>query len=96
MYANSINTKLIGVWQIDNVTYTFTSDTLYIDEINNEGDWYSYVVTNSVIIASNDYYEPLQFKIISVTDDWLTLFAIDNNIPTNIAKFKLRKIKRKK
>lgn len=74
--AKTIDKKILGSWESDSIVYTFSKDSLYIDEIGVEGDQYSYVIdtSNKEIIYKNEideYFDVL--KIVSVTNETLVL-----------------------
>ena len=85
-YSTPINkvaqNQLQGQW-IDvkhNISYTFNNDTLYIDEINNEGNMYLYKVDNNIIhcIECNDplgYNEELHIVVLEINKDTIIILV---------------------
>ncbi len=61
-------TDLYGQWQIENVTYTFTADSLFIDEIDVEGDEYTYTLSNNIISTYSDIYGKMDIMIEFITE----------------------------
>lgn len=91
--SNITKEQIKGTWQIENVTYTFDNDTLYIDEIGNEGMGYTYFIEGNMIVAKDDMYpEPFVFEITSLNDSAMSITIYDEMFAEN-NKFTLNKIK---
>lgn len=80
-----VKNSLIGEWQIENVVYTFTDDSLCIDEIDIEGDIYEYsVITNDkdelYIKTIGVFGDKTVFKIEMVTDVRLRLYLVQTDL----------------
>lgn len=52
-----------GSWHSEGVVYSFVNDSLYIDEIGNEGDIYTYNYKDGVINTVNSFGDRFSFKI---------------------------------
>lgn len=81
VYAES--TKLDGVWKSGNVEMTFIKDTLYIDEIDNEGFGYIYSFdskTNIVKAVSPVFETDMLFiKIVKFTKGAFSFYFMDGD-----------------
>lgn len=81
--------EFYGSWQTDNVVYTFTEDSLYIDEIGNEGDCYKYSIDANKVVAVNSLGDTISFMINLIdTSDINIVFNVDGLSDS----FNLRKI----
>ena len=57
MFAECKNigkSELQGVWEDDGISLTFEEDTLYIDEIGNEGFGYAYKVEGDTLVCEDN------------------------------------------
>jgi hypothetical protein len=57
MFAEGKNiskSELQGIWENDGISLTFEKDTLYIDEIGNEGFGYAYKVEGDTLVCEDD------------------------------------------
>ena len=52
-----------GSWHSEGVVYSFVNDSLYIDEIGNEGDVYTYNYKDGVINTVSSFGDEFSFKI---------------------------------
>ena len=52
-----------GYWYSEGVVYSFINDSLYVDEIGNEGDIYTYKYKDGIIIAISSLGDEFSFKI---------------------------------
>ena len=52
-----------GSWYSEGVVYSFVNDSLYIDELGNEGDVYTYKYENGIVHSENIFGDELSFKI---------------------------------
>ena len=52
-----------GSWHSEGVVYSFVNDSLYIDEIGNEGDIYTYNYKDGVINTVSTFGDKFSFKI---------------------------------
>lgn len=74
--------SLSGSWCCDQIVFTFDKDSLYIDEINNEGDCYKYYVSNGIITYYNDsipYPEIYTLKY-EIKNDFLYIQGANDSI----------------
>lgn len=71
--ASNIKDEAQGVWTNDTINITFTSDTIYIDEIGNEGFGYTYTFqeNTNTFVLSNDF-DTFDIIVTKVTKDSLT------------------------
>ena len=75
------------VWKNKKVIYTFVDDSLYIDEIGNEGDCYTYeLVDNCLYLTDELGYPSAKIVIVKMTKKHVWIL-IDNK------KFKFRRYK---
>ena len=73
------------VWKNKKVIYTFVDDSLYIDEIGNEGDCYTYkLIGNSLYLTDELGYPSTKIVIAKMTKKHVWIL-IDNK------KFKFRR-----
>lgn len=56
-----------GSWHSKGIVYSFVNDSLYIDEIGNEGDIYSYKYEDGVINATSSLGDKFSFKIVKIS-----------------------------
>lgn len=81
--CNTINNH--EVWKNKKVTYTFVDDSLYIDELGNEGDCYTYeLVDNCLYLTDELGYPSAKIVIVKMTKKHVWIL-IDNK------KFKFRR-----
>ena len=81
--GNTINNH--EVWKNKKVIYTFVDDSLYIDEIGNEGDCYTYeLVDNCLYLTDELGYPSTKIVIVKMTKKHVWIL-IDNK------KFKFRR-----
>lgn len=73
IFGEIISRDIQGSWKIDNTVYTFEQDTLYIDEINVEGETYTYYIKDSIIYAKSIFGDLIKFKIANVNNKKLKL-----------------------
>lgn len=77
---NSFGKCYNEVWQNGRVRYTFTHDTLYIDEVGNEGEYYTYnVVGKHLYLTDALGYLDMNIEIYKRTKHHVWLL-IDNKI----------------
>lgn len=95
--AVEIKKPLLGSWQVENVVYTFTNDSLYVDEIGNEGDEYTYTAKQLddviIVTATNCFSDIFKFIINCVTEVKMRITILDNQIEDKDACFSLTKTK---
>ena len=73
------------VWQKKNIRYTFVDDSLYVDELGNEGDCYTYeLVDNCLYLTDELGYPSAKIVIVKMTKKYVWIL-IDNK------KFKFRR-----
>ena len=73
------------VWQKKNIRYTFVDDSLYVDELGNEGDCYTYeLVDNCLYLTDELGYPSAKIVIVKMTKKHVWIL-IDNK------KFKFRR-----
>ena len=58
-----------GSWYSDGIVYSFDNDSLYIDELGNEGDVYIYEYIGGTINAINSLGDEFSFKIHKISPD---------------------------
>ena len=76
--CNTINNH--EVWKNKKVIYTFVDDSLYIDEIGNEGDCYTYeLVDNCLYLTDELGYPSTKIVIVKMTKKHVWIL-IDNKI----------------
>ena len=81
--CNTINNH--EVWKNKKVIYTFVDDSLYIDEIGNEGDCYTYkLIGNCLYLTDELGYPSAKIVIVKMTKKHVWIL-IDNK------KFKFRR-----
>lgn len=56
-----------GSWHSKGVVYSFVNDSLYIDEIGNEGDVYTYNYKDGVINTISSFGDKFSFKIYKIS-----------------------------
>ena len=60
------------VWKNKKVTYTFADDSLYIDEIGNEGDCYTYkLIGNCLYLTDELGYPSTKIVIVEMAKDYV-------------------------
>lgn len=88
--CNTINNH--EIWKNKKVTYTFVDDSLYIDELGNEGDCYTYeLIGNCLYLTDELGYPSAKIVIVKMTKKhvWLLVQVCDfNNEKSKIIKFK--------
>lgn len=103
VYANTVDTskvkhQLCGTWKIENILYTFTNDNLYIDEIGNEGDEYTYsvkIIDDFIIVTAICEYldDTFKFIISCLSPEKMRIFVLNTGVEDQDACFTLTKIK---
>ncbi len=73
------------VWKNKKVTYTFVDDSLYIDEIGNEGDCYTYELKGNCLYLTDELGYPSENIVIVKMTKKHVWILIDNK------KFKFRR-----
>lgn len=58
-----------GSWYSEGVVYSFINDSLYVDEIGNEGDIYTYKYKDGIIIAISSLGDEFSFKIDKISSN---------------------------
>lgn len=58
-----------GSWYSEGVVYSFVNDSLYIDEIGNEGDVYTYNYKDGVINTVSSFGDEFSFKIDKISSN---------------------------
>ena len=58
-----------GSWYSEGVVYSFVNDSLYIDEIGNEGDVYTYNYKDGVINTVSSFGDKFSFKIDKISSN---------------------------
>ena len=58
-----------GSWYSEGIVYSFVNDSLYIDEIGNEGDVYTYNYKDGVINTVNSFGDEFSFKIDKISSN---------------------------
>ena len=58
-----------GSWYSEGVVYSFINDSLYVDEIGNEGDIYTYKYKDGIITAISSLGDEFSFKIDKISSD---------------------------
>lgn len=87
--------NLQGVWKDGTLEMTFLQDTLLIDEIDVEGDEYTYSVdsTNNVITVTSPFYsDTILIKIVKITPKELHIYYIGDDEDKDIIKLKRKKV----
>lgn len=56
-----------GSWYSEGVVYSFINDSLYVDEIGNEGDIYTYKYKDGIITAISSLGDEFSFKIYKIS-----------------------------
>lgn len=68
------------VWKNKKVIYTFVDDSLYIDEIGNEGDCYTYkLIGNCLYLTDELGYPSAKIIIVLMAKDYVWIL-IDNEL----------------
>ena len=74
-----------GSWHSEGVVYSFVNDSLYIDEIGNEGDVYIYNYKDGVINTVSSFGDKFSFKIDKISPNKIKIkfdgeksFIVDN------------------
>ncbi len=62
-----------GSWISNSTVYSFQNDSLYVDEINNEGDVYKYNYKNGIIKAIDSFGDEFYFKIDKISNNKLKI-----------------------
>lgn len=102
-YANTadpakVKQPLLGSWKIENVVYTFTNDSLYVDEIGNEGDEYTYSVKKVddfiIVTAISDYFiDTFKFIVNCLSSEKMRIVILSTEVEDKDACFTLTKTK---
>ena len=58
-----------GSWYSEGVVYSFINDSLYVDEIGNEGDIYTYKYKDGVISTISSFGDKFSFKIYKISNN---------------------------
>ena len=69
-----------GSWYSEGVVYSFINDSLYVDEIGNEGDIYTYKYKDGIITAISSLGDEFSFKIDKISSDKIKI-QFDGEIP---------------
>ena len=69
-----------GSWYSEGVVYSFINDSLYVDEIGNEGDIYTYKYKDGIITAISSLGDEFSFKIDKISSDKIQI-KFDGEIP---------------
>lgn len=80
------------VWQKKNVRYTFVDDSLYVDELGNEGDCYTYELVDNCLYLTDELGDA-SVKIVmhkmTKKHVWILVYTCDFNCERpKIIKFK--------
>ena len=78
--CNTINNH--EVWKNKKVIYTFVDDSLYIDEIGNEGDCYTYKLKGNCLYLTDELgYPSAKIVIVKMTKKhvWILVYICDFN-----------------
>lgn len=68
--GNTINNH--EVWQNKKVRYTFVDDSLYVDELGNEGDCYTYELKGNCLYLTDELgYKSVKIVIIEMAKDYV-------------------------
>lgn len=60
------------VWQNKHVSYTFVDDSLYVDELGNEGDCYTYELKGNCLYLTDELgYKSVKIVIIEMAKDYV-------------------------
>ena len=60
------------VWQKKNVRYTFVNDSLYVDELGDEGDCYTYELKDNCLCLTDELgYPSTKIVIIEMAKDYV-------------------------
>ena len=60
------------VWQNKHVSYTFVDDSLYVDEIGNEGDCYTYELKGNCLYLTDELgYKSVKIVIVEMAKDYV-------------------------
>ena len=62
-----------GSWISNSVVYSFQNDSLYVDEINNEGDVYKYKYQNGIVKVIDSFGDEFYFKIDKISSNKLKI-----------------------
>ena len=64
------------VWQNKKVRYTFVDDSLYIDEIGNEGDCYTYELKGNCLYLTDELgYKSVKIVIVEMAKDYVWILT---------------------
>ena len=58
-----------GSWYSKGIVYSFVNNYLYIDEIGNEGDIYTYKYKDGVISTVSSFGDKFKFKIYKISNN---------------------------
>ena len=75
--CNTINNH--EVWKNEKIIYTFVDDSLYIDEIGNEGDCYTYKRIGNCLYLTNELGDKSVIVIVLMAKDYVWIL-IDNEL----------------
>lgn len=91
-----------GSWYSEGVVYSFINDSLYVDEIGNEGDIYTYKYKDGIIIAISSLGDEFSFKIDKISSDKIKIkfdgerpFVLDKVFNYDLDKMEFKNIKRR-
>ncbi|MBO5003798.1 MAG: hypothetical protein J6D03_00725 [Clostridia bacterium] len=87
------NVELSGSYSNGNIVYTFSNDSLYIDEVDIEGDAYTYKLVDNIVVATNSM-DSISFNIkvntnsIEITYDNKKTYVFDKVTNYDVANMK--------
>ena len=74
--------NIIEVWQKKNVRYTFVDDSLYVDELGDEGDCYTYELVDNCLYLTDELGDA-NIKIVihkkTKKHVWILVYTCDFN-----------------
>ena len=89
-----------GSWYSEGVVYSFINDSLYVDEIGNEGDIYTYKYKDGIITAISSLGDEFSFKIDKIFSDKIKIkfdgerpFVLDKVFNYDLDKMEFKNIK---
>ena len=89
-----------GSWYSEGVVYSFINDSLYVDEIGNEGDIYTYKYKDGIITAISSLGDEFSFKIDKISSDKIQIkfdgerpFVLDKVFNYDLDKMEFKNIK---
>ena len=89
-----------GSWYSEGVVYSFINDSLYVDEIGNEGDIYTYKYKDGIITAISSLGDEFSFKIDKISSDKIKIkfdgerpFVLDKVFNYDLDKMEFKNIK---